>query len=294
MTNIQAQQQLESFLMQQNWLVEKLGNEAIYRLTIPAGREQYVAYALIEGSNFMFYPMGPHTIPAEFLPEVAEYITRVNNQLWNCNFELDGTTAQIRCKASYNFKDLSLDTQIVENCVYVTVEAMSYYWPGILAIITQKKTALQAYQEVEPANETEATNSSTQLLQKTFVEFFEQDQRHYQAHPSGLISVTYGGHKKKSYFCYTNFLPQLNSAFFMVGLRGITDENNISSVIKWIIEVNYSLRIGYFNFDFSQNHLSFIVGLNFYQVTPNLTLARNMVYPAVTTADSHWPVIQNF
>jgi hypothetical protein len=124
-------------------------------------------------------------------------ITRVNNLLWSCSFELDYTTAQIRCKVGYNFKDLELGPQIVENCIYITIETISTYWPGILAIIAQEKTPPQAYSELKLPPDTPPENQQTKQLQEAFIQFFEQDKRHFQSSSSTLIRVTYGGHNKR-------------------------------------------------------------------------------------------------
>ncbi len=285
---------LETFLESRDWRVEKAGESAMYRLTLPAGADQLVGYALLHAADFMFYPVAPLPISPKRFPAVAEYALRINNQLWTHNFELDYQTGLVRCKASFAFRDISFDIQLVENAIHNTVDAMLHYLPGLAAVAAGTQSAAEAAAErIAAQSASPPENGKAQALYKIVNQFFEGEGWEYQQHDDALSRIIYSGQNRDSYFVYVTMLAAVKKFFVSVGIKGVTETKKVTAVSEWITRMNYNLRLGYFNYDFAQNHLSFVNGIDFYGTTPTPALLRNVVYPALTTADKYWPYLND-
>lgn len=293
MNETQPVEILEEFLRSRAWQVEKLGQKPTYRLTIPAGDDQFVGYALLHPTEFMFYPLAPLSVSPDQFSPVAEYLARINHWLWTHDFELDYETGQIRCKASFAFRDMLLDVQLVENTIHNTVEAMLTYLPGLAEVLAGTKTPAQVAEGLRPAPPDERqSGDGAQTLYKTVVQFYEAEGWDYQQHYDYYTRVNYAGRNRDTYFCYATMLASQKKFLFDVRLQGVSDQQKIPAVVKWITWVNYNLKIGYFNFDFAESALSFINGIDFYGMMPTTLLLRNVIYPTLNTGDKYWPYLK--
>lgn len=287
-----AQQTLEAFLQSNNWQVEKGEGNSIYRLTMPAGDRQLISYAILYSTHFMFYPMAPFPVPAEQYAAVAEYTARVNENLWTHNFELDYQSGQIRCKAGFAFRDMPLNTQLVENVIHNSVDAMLHFMPDMVAVAAGEKSAAEAAAEgsaTQSGNSTE--NGDNQTYHNVVQQFFEEEGWPYEKHYDTVSSLMYSGHNRDSYFSYISMVPAQTNFYIDISLGALEETERKAKVIEWITTMNYNLRLGYFRYDFAQDFIFFTNGINFYEVMPDPNLLRNVVYPALTTADKYWPYL---
>lgn len=284
---------LEKYLYSQNWQVEKHEDSSIYRLLIPAGDTQFVGYALVFPHEFMFYPVAPISVPSGRFTAVSEYITRINNDLWTSNFELDHLTGQVRCKASFAFKDEPLESQLVENAIHNTVDALLHYLPGLLEVIAGKTSPGKAAAHLRPSPVVESEkDEAAQMLYKTVIQFFEEENWAYRQLYDYATRITYAGNNYQSYYCYTTMLASQKKFFFSIGLPSGIDIKREAAIVAWMTRVNYNLKLGYFLYNFAEPGMSFVNGVDFYGLTPKTKLIRNVIYPALATADKYWPYLK--
>ncbi|MCL4264239.1 MAG: YbjN domain-containing protein [Anaerolineae bacterium] len=281
---------LEAYLRSRNWQVEKLKDSSTYRLVIPAGDEQLVGYALAFPHELMFYPVAPITVPPHRFAAVSEYLTRINNDLWTCDFELDYLTGQVRCKASFAFHGQPLEIQLVENMIYNPVDALLHYLPGLMEVVADKTSPGNAAERLHPPRPGESEHDEeAQLLYKTVIQFFDEENWAYHQLYDYYTRITYTGHNYKSYYCYATMLASQKKFFFSIGLPGAMEDRNEAAIVEWMTRINYNLKLGYFLFNFADSAMSFVNGVDFYGLTPKTQLIRNVIYPALATADKYWP-----
>src|SRR6516164_3047694 len=74
----------------------------------------YYFQVLEERHQFIFYISPDLKLPADLLPEVAEYVTRVNSGLRIGNFELDYSALVVSFKSSINFTGAQLSEALID------------------------------------------------------------------------------------------------------------------------------------------------------------------------------------
>ena len=98
---------------------------------------------------FAFYSICPLVVPQGRLSEMAEFMTRANNNLIMGNFELNYESGEARFKTSIDVQDSSFTVELWRPVVFANVAIMDRYLPGILAVISGAKNAIQAIALVE-------------------------------------------------------------------------------------------------------------------------------------------------
>jgi hypothetical protein len=113
------------------------------------GRWVCFAQAREEHEQFVFYSVYPVRVPEGRRPAVAEYLTRANYGLILGNFELDYGDGEVRYKTSLDVEGAELVPALIRQCVYANVLMMDQYLPGLVAILSEGLSPVEALAQVE-------------------------------------------------------------------------------------------------------------------------------------------------
>jgi hypothetical protein len=67
------------------------------------------------------------------------------------NFEMDFTDGEIRFKTSLNVTNTELTDDLIRPVVYFNLALMDRYWPALAAVLEDRATPQQAFEQVERA-----------------------------------------------------------------------------------------------------------------------------------------------
>ena len=79
----------------------------------------------------------------------VEFITRANEGLRIGNFEMDLGDGEVRYKSGLDFEGATLTPELIRNVMYVAVQTLDYYLPGLMSVIYGGKPAEEAIAEIE-------------------------------------------------------------------------------------------------------------------------------------------------
>ena len=116
------------------------------------GQWSCYAQALDERKQFVFYSILPVNVPQSQIPQVLDFINRINLELMVGNFQLDPQDGQVVCKTSIDVEDDRLSTALVRQIVYNNVLTMNQVLPGLMAMIYANKSQEQALSQVFPVS----------------------------------------------------------------------------------------------------------------------------------------------
>ncbi|MEM7106092.1 MAG: YbjN domain-containing protein [Bacteroidota bacterium] len=108
------------------------------------GRWHCFAQIKDEVERFVFYSLCPERIPEEKRPLFMEWVTRANWDMIIGNFELSLDSGLLRFKTSIDVENDGLSVDLVRNHVYVNVQMMDQYLPGILKLLSEDKVLPEA------------------------------------------------------------------------------------------------------------------------------------------------------
>lgn len=81
--------------------------------------------------------------------EVARFIARANWGLMIGNFEMDFEDGHVRFKSSLDYSGAELTENLIRNAILSAMNAMEKYAGALLAVLTAKKNAVKAVEEIE-------------------------------------------------------------------------------------------------------------------------------------------------
>ena len=91
---------------------------------------------IINEDSFLVYLILPMTADKEVQKEMTEFLTRINYGLESCNFEMDFSDGEIRCKCFCNCADTVPTNQQISNCIFLIPQ------PLIITEMAQQKFCL--------------------------------------------------------------------------------------------------------------------------------------------------------
>lgn len=142
---------LGRFLQEDGWTLKTLKEQYAYITCFKGDLGSVLCFAKIwpEEERFGFYVIAPVAAPRTSLSAIAEYITRANFGLHVGNFELDYTDGEIRYKSCVDFKGIRLTPDLIKHAVYPAAQTAEAYFPGLLRVIRDEKTPVEAIAEAE-------------------------------------------------------------------------------------------------------------------------------------------------
>jgi len=99
--------------------------------------------------QFNFYSVMPFKVPEHKRRDIAEFLTRSNYGLLLGNFEMDFADGEIRYKTSIDVQGSQLDTSLIRQVVHTNVLTMDQYLPGILQVLNEHVSPMQAIAQLE-------------------------------------------------------------------------------------------------------------------------------------------------
>lgn len=102
---------------------------------------------IINEDSFLVYLILPMTADKEVQKEMAEFLTRINYGLESCNFEIDFSDGEIRCKCFCNCADTVPTNQQISNCIFFNTATVNNYGNGIAKILFGIGTPEEVYLE---------------------------------------------------------------------------------------------------------------------------------------------------
>ena len=106
---------------------------------------------IINEDSFLVYLILPMTADKEVQKEMAEFLTRINYGLESCNFEIDFSDGEIRCKCFCNCADTVPTNQQISNCIFFNTATVNNYGNGIAKILFGIGTPEEVYLECKKA-----------------------------------------------------------------------------------------------------------------------------------------------
>ena len=139
------------FFKDEQWHFVEIEEKSAIRLGGCGENGQYICYAQSqeEKQQFVFYSVCPITTPESKLQAIAEFITRANYGLIIGNFELDFNDGEIRYKTSIDIEGDRLTSALIKQMVYANVAMIDKYLPGIIDVIENDISPLEAIKKVE-------------------------------------------------------------------------------------------------------------------------------------------------
>src|SRR5262245_15151575 len=114
------------FLSQEGWPYEQVGEQMLLRTKYKGSHAEWICFALYqpESDHFLFYSVAPKRTPAVLRPAVAEYVTRANWGLLNCNFELDYNDGEVRFRSGIQLPTTPLTLDLLRPLLLGNVAMM--------------------------------------------------------------------------------------------------------------------------------------------------------------------------
>tara|TARA_B110000285_G_scaffold192304_1_gene220604 strand:+ start:407 stop:946 length:540 start_codon:yes stop_codon:yes gene_type:complete len=84
----------------------------------------------------------PFKVPEKYKREVALYLHEVNLRMNMGHFDFDISNRIIHSRTSILLKDLILDQEVFEKCVYLNLTVIEDFIPGVMRIIYADQTAI--------------------------------------------------------------------------------------------------------------------------------------------------------
>jgi hypothetical protein len=139
------------FFTEDDWTFTKLQGQPVLQMAYQGDNGSWNCYAQARESQtqFVFYSIYPSLAPPDQRIAIAELITRANYGLTIGNFEMDFNDGEIRYKTSIDVEGDILTTELIKQLVYANVTMMDQYFPGILAVIEEKKSPMEAIAQIE-------------------------------------------------------------------------------------------------------------------------------------------------
>lgn len=126
-----------NFFEEDDWDFHQIDNKPIITLSIAGENGSWRCLARVdeEEEYFAFYSICPVNAPEPQRLAMAEFLTRVNQNLRLGNFEMDFKDGEIRYKTSAIFQGYHLTNALFEHWVYANIQTMDLYLPGILRVL---------------------------------------------------------------------------------------------------------------------------------------------------------------
>jgi hypothetical protein len=139
------------FFTEDDWTFIKLQGQPVLQMAYRGDNGSWNCFAQARESQtqFVFYSIYSTQAPADQRIAIAELITRANYGLTIGNFEMDFNDGEIRYKTSIDVEGDILTTELIKQLVYANVTMMDQYFPGILAVIKEKKSPMEAIAQIE-------------------------------------------------------------------------------------------------------------------------------------------------
>ena len=107
----------------------------------------------------------PFKVPEKYKREVALYLHEVNLRMNVGHFDFDISNRIIHSRTSILMKDLMLDQEVFDKCLYLNLNVIEDFIPGVMRIIYADQTAISAMEDImnQLKTNTENGNQNAQI-----------------------------------------------------------------------------------------------------------------------------------
>ncbi|MDR1076666.1 MAG: YbjN domain-containing protein [Xanthomonadaceae bacterium] len=123
------------------------GKKSHYRLIMSANEKSQTVCVMT---------VHPTLTPEERRAAMAEFLTRANYGLTVGNFEMDFRDGEVRYRVGYDVEGGRFTAKMADNMVICAYTMMDRYAAGLVGLVHQGKTVLEAIEAVEGKKEGEA------------------------------------------------------------------------------------------------------------------------------------------
>lgn len=123
-----------------------------WSLSVVNGTYECYAHMMERQERLIVYSVLPFYVPAPKRLVVAEFITRANYGMILGNFEMDFSDGEVRFRTSVDVEGGVLTAKMVRTLVYVNINMIDSYYPGVMAVVFANLNPAQAISRVEGRN----------------------------------------------------------------------------------------------------------------------------------------------
>jgi hypothetical protein len=140
-----------NFFRKDGWMFTEIREQSALHLKFQGNNGKWGCYAWVreEHQQMVFYSICPIIAPESKRLAVAEFITRANSGMAMGNFELNFENGEIFYKTSIDVQGDRLSFPLMQRLVYANVTIMDEYLPGIMAVIQENVTPVDAIAQLE-------------------------------------------------------------------------------------------------------------------------------------------------
>lgn len=150
---------MAAFFVEDGWSPEPVDGGPALCMSCRGENGQWacIAQAVEDERLFLFYSASPVDVPPDKRTAVAEFITRANYGMLTGAFELSFDDGDLRFRTSLRLPDLppavlladGLLARLIREVVYVNVQTMDRYLPGLHGVVHNGVDAAQAVAYLE-------------------------------------------------------------------------------------------------------------------------------------------------
>jgi hypothetical protein len=147
-------EEMLNFFVEEGWRYTKIKGEPVLRLSFEGKNSKWTCYAKarVQEQQMVFYSICPINASESKLLAMAEFIARANYGIIVGNFELDFTDGEIRYKTGIDVEGASLSFPLIKQLVYTNVTVMDEYLPGIISVINDGVSPVDAIAKIEQSD----------------------------------------------------------------------------------------------------------------------------------------------
>lgn len=142
---------VHDFFEAENWSFTEIEEQQLLSVNFTGQNGQWVCYARVreEENQFVCYSDFSVKVPEDKRIAMAEFLTRINFGLIIGNFEMDFEDGELHYKTSIDVADDRLTQALVKQLVYTNIRTTDEYFPGIMAVISDNASPIEAVALVE-------------------------------------------------------------------------------------------------------------------------------------------------
>ena len=133
--------------------VDEAAQRIHFRMNTGVSQEVAFQARIVNPTTVMFVTSLPMNIPQADRDEVVRYLNRVNWALLLGNFEMAPDGELCYRVAGCHEENEALSDEVICRMSYVGFNMFDKYVPGVFSIVYGRKTAAQAYREIEQAEQ---------------------------------------------------------------------------------------------------------------------------------------------
>src|SRR5262245_44875101 len=142
---------LIDYMEEDDWKYEILEGETIIRFHYKGTAGRLLCYGEVDEEKFwlIFYSYMPVNVPAEKMPQAAEFVARANRGMRIGNFELDFDDGEVRYKTSIDVEGGELSSKMIDNLLRANLSTVNRYFAGLMELIYSDKPAADIVRRIE-------------------------------------------------------------------------------------------------------------------------------------------------